>query len=219
MSELKFYEYSEVKNPNYLVIFLHGYGANGENLLDLAHEFKAVLPQAHFISPNAIEAWEGGFPHSYQWFSLSTGVERKALTEIAADIIEANKILQKFIDEQLKRFNLTKKNLFIVGFSQGAMMAIYQGLRASENIAGVISFSGRVILPEMVGEKIHSKPRVCLIHGKQDSVLPFSYFLEAEKILKEQQVPFESLAINGLDHSIDMNGIRFAQNFIKKIIT
>ncbi len=215
MTDLKFYEYSDVKNPKQLVIFLHGYGANGENLISLAREFKHVLPEAHFISPNAIEPWEGGFPHSYQWFSLSNGIERKNLSVVASDIKNANKILGNFIDVQLSRFNLVTKNLFIVGFSQGAMMSIYQGFIRPEKPAGIISFSGKIILPEMLGEKIISRPEICLIHGEEDSVLPFENFLEAKKFLEEEKISHESHAIPNLDHSIDLRGIRLATNFVK----
>ncbi len=218
MSELKFYEYSDAKNPKYLVIFLHGYGANGENLINLSYEFKHVLPEAHFISPNAIEPWEGGFPHAYQWFSLYGGVERKALSEISNNIKNANKILGKFIDDQLARFKLSPDKLFLVGFSQGAMMSIYQGLIKPEKPAGIISFSGKVILPEMLGEKIISKPEICLIHGEADSVLPFENFLEAKKMLESKKISHESHSFPHLDHSIDIHGVRVAQNFIKKII-
>ena len=218
MSELQFYEYSESKNPKYLVIFLHGYGANGENLIHLAYEFKHILPDAHFIAPNGIQPWEGGFPHAYQWFSLNGGLERKNLAAMAEDIKSANRIVEKFIDEQLVRFNLTAKNLFVVGFSQGAMMSIYQGLIKPEKPAGIVAFSGKLILPEMIGEKIISKPEICLIHGEADSVVPFENFLEAQKILEKVQIPFESHAVPHLDHSIDLHGIRAAMNFVKKLI-
>lgn len=218
MSELKFYEYSETKNPKYLVVFLHGYGANGENLINLAHEFKPILPDAHFISPNAIEPWEGGFPHSYQWFSLYNEANRKGLDEIASNIKNANKILKKFIDDQLLRFKISPENLLLVGFSQGAMMSMYQGLIMPEKPAGIISFSGKIILPEMLGEKTISKPKICLIHGEADSVLPFENFLEAKKILEMQKISHEAHSFRHLDHSIDIHGIRAAQNFIKKQI-
>ncbi len=218
MSELKIFEYSETKNPKDLVIFLHGYGSNGHNLIELAREFKDILPEAHFISPNAVEPWEGGFPDAYQWFSLYSGVERKALTSIADNIKTSNKILQNFINEQLKRFNLTPKNLLLAGFSQGAMMSMYQGLIMPEKPKGIISFSGRLILPEMVGEKSIQKPEVCLIHGRQDSVLPFENFIEAEKILKQEQIPFEAHAFENLDHTIDISAVKAARAFVKKIV-
>ncbi|MBU6140178.1 MAG: phospholipase [Proteobacteria bacterium] len=215
---IEFYEHSETKNPKYLVIFLHGYGANGENLINLWHEFNYALPDAHYISPNAIEPWEGGFPNSYQWFTLYKGVDRLGLVEAAHHIKNANKTLEKFIAEQLTRFNLGVEKLFLVGFSQGAMMAIYQGLIASQKPAGIISFSGRLILPEMVGEKIISKPEICLIHGEQDSVLPLENFIEAKKLLEIHKIEHESHQIPHLDHSIDIHGIRLAQQFVKKQI-
>jgi len=219
MSELKFYEYSDAKNPKYLVIFLHGYGANGENLINLSYEFKHVLPEAHFISPNAIEPWEGGFPDAYQWFSLYSGMDRKGINEIADNIRNANKILGNFIEAQLNRFKLTPKNLLLVGFSQGAMMSIYQGLIMPEKPAGIISFSGKVILPEALGESSVSKPEICLIHGEADSVLPFEHFLEAKKTLESQKISHEAHSFPHLDHSIDIHGVRVAQGFIRKIIS
>lgn len=219
MSELKYYEYSDTQNPKYLVILLHGYGANGENLLTISNELKSELPDAHYIAPNGVEPWEGGFPDSYQWFSLSNGFERRALEDMADNIKNANNILTHFIDAQLARFNLTDEKLIIIGFSQGAMIAKYQGFTRPRKPAGVIAFSGRLILPETLGEKTLSKPKICLIHGEDDSVVSFDNFLETKKTLESEEISHESHGIPGLDHSIDINGIRIAQNFIKKITT
>lgn len=218
MTQLKFVEHAAAQNPKYLVIFLHGYGANGENLLSLHHEFSHVLPDAHFISPNAPQAWEGGFPDAYQWFSLNSGFGSRAIAEMIPDIKNSNKILNDFINTQLERFSLTRENLFLVGFSQGAMMSMYQGFLSSEKFAGVISFSGKLVLPEFLGDKTNSKPEICLIHGEADSVVPFTNFLEAQKVLEQQQVSFESHSMPHLDHSIDIHGVKAAQNFIKKLI-
>ena len=212
------HEAGTTKTPKFLVILLHGYGANGENLIELANEFQPIIQDAYFIAPNAIEPWEGGFPNSYQWFSLYAGVERKALDILAPKIKNANQILLKFIENQLQRFNLSYENLILVGFSQGSMMAIYQGLIMPKKIAGIISFSGKVVEPVSVGDKIISKPNICLIHGTHDAVLPFANFDEAQKILKQHQVPFEAHAIANLDHTIDIRAVRIAQNFIKKIV-
>lgn len=212
------HEYGTTKSPKFLVILLHGYGANGENLIELANEFQPIIPDAHFIAPNAIEPWEGGFPNSYQWFSLYAGTERSALDSLAPKIKNANQILLKFIEKQLQRFNLSYENLILIGFSQGSMMSIYQGLIMPKKIAGIISFSGKVVEPNSVGDKIISKPNICLIHGTEDSVLPFSNFQEAQIILNQHGVPFESHAIEHLDHTIDIRAVRIAQNFIKKIV-
>ena len=212
------HEYGMTKSPKFLVILLHGYGANGENLIELANEFQPIIQDAYFIAPNAIEPWEGGFPNCYQWFSLYAGVERNALDILAPKIKNANQILLKFIEEQLARFNLSFENLILIGFSQGSMMSIYQGLIMPKKIAGIISFSGKVVEPLSVGDKIISKPDICLIHGTYDSVLPFANFHEAQKILNQYQIPFEAHAIENLDHTIDIRAVRIAQNFIKKIV-
>ena len=97
-------EYLQYRNPNsqnkasHLVIMLHGYGANGANLISLAHDFHQSLPDAHFISPNAIEPWEGGFPDCYQWFSLYDKMERRKFEDLAFAIKKANDILKNFIE-------------------------------------------------------------------------------------------------------------------------
>ena len=218
MSDLKFFEYSTTKNPKYLVVLLHGYGSNGDNLLGLSHEFSHILPNAHYVSPNAVFPWEGGFPDAYQWFSISNWNSHHNLRETAKEVKHANKMLNNFILQQLKRFNLQPTDLFLVGFSQGAMMSMYQGLALIDKPAGIISYSGKLILPEHLGDKIIAKPKICLVHGKQDSVLPFSNFLEAEKMLQENEIPFESHAVEHLDHTIDIHGVRAGVNFIKKII-
>ena len=179
------HEYGTTKSPKFLVILLHGYGANGENLIELANEFQPIIPDAYFIAPNAIEPWEGGFPNSYQWFSLYAGSQRSAIDSLAPKIKNANQILLKFIEKQLQRFDLSYENLILIGFSQGSMMSIYQGLIMPKKIAGIISFSGKVVEPTSVGDKIISKPNICLIHGTEDSVLPFSNFQEAQIILNQ----------------------------------
>lgn len=218
MSEIKFHEYCASDNPKYLVIFLHGYGANGANLLDLAGAFAKTLPDAHFISPNALEPWEGGFPDCYQWFSLSNGFERRALEEMAINIKNANNLLQHFIEAQLKRFGFSYDQLFLIGFSQGAMMANYQGLFSDKTPKGIISFSGKVILPEMLGEKSISKPKICLIHGRDDSVVPIENFEAGQEILSAEKIEHEAHSLDNLDHSIDLRGVEIAQNFIKKLL-
>lgn len=213
--ELEFFELTPFsKNPaKHLVVFLHGYGASGKDLIDLAREFHHQLPDAHFASPNAPFALENDVINGYQWFSLSDYDPRILYPQI----LKANEILDRFIVSQLHRFSLQYKDLILVGFSQGAMMAMYNSLRNQEKSAGVIAYSGKLILPDLLGEKVQSKPKICLVHGKEDQVLPFDNFLEAQKLLKEQQIPFESHALNGLGHGIDHHGIRIGKEFLKKL--
>jgi len=217
MWKQKVFENCHTKNPKYLVILLHGYGANGQNLIELAEFFNKSLPDACYLAPNAIENWEGGFPDCYQWFSLSNGFVRRSLIEMSAHIRDANKKLGDFIDKKLQELNLTRKNLIIVGFSQGAMMASYQALISKEEIAGVIGFSGKLIMPELTGDKTLSKPKICLIHGQDDMVVEFSNFIEAKETLQKEGFDFETHALDNLEHTIDVRGIEIATNFINKI--
>jgi phospholipase/carboxylesterase len=196
----------------------HGYGANGKNLLELACELQKAVPQALFISVNAVEPWEGGFPDCYQWFSLySQNLQKKELPEIATNIISANQKLAIFIKQQLNELQLGYQNLALLGFSQGAMMANYQAMTLPQKIAGVLSYSGKVILPTLLQQNIMHKPKVCLIHGTDDSVLPFDNFLEAKQIFDKLFIPHEDFALTNLDHSIDYRGLEIGKQFLQKI--
>ncbi len=215
MKELEFFEIEPLskEKPKKLMLFLHGYGASGEDLIDLAQEFKHSVPNAHFISPNAPFSLSHPSMSGYQWFSL----ENYDPKIIYPQILEANRILDIFIDSQLERFGLNHQDLIIVGFSQGAMMAMYNSLRRHKTNAGIIAYSGKLILPSWLGEGINSKPKICLIHGKNDEVLPFEDFLEAKKLLEQEQIPFEHHALEGLGHGIDHHGIRIGRDFLLNI--
>ena len=201
------------KNPDKLVIFLHGYGSNGKDLIGLATEFAKILPNAHFISPNAPFEFEGLIHDGYQWFSLANYDPKS----IYPQIIEANNILEQFINSQLKKFDLSHKNLILVGFSQGSMMSMYNSLRSKDKFGGILAYSGKLILPTLLGEIIGSKPQMCLVHGTHDSVVPHAHMIEAGDLLEKIEVPHEIHSVNGLDHGINSHGIRIGMSFLEKI--
>lgn len=218
LQEYQYFLNSDQPNfqPKKMVIMLHGYGSNAKNLLELA-QFLA-LPEVIFISVNATSNWEGGFVDSYQWFSLyHQNGQRKQLPEIASQIKEANLQLANFIAAKLKKWQLNYVDLVLLGFSQGAMMANYQGFTLPQQVAGVLSYSGKIILPTLLQQPILHKPKTCLIHGKQDSVLSFDNFLEAKEILTQLNVSYQDFAFDNLDHSIDKNGIAVGKNFLQAV--
>ncbi|MDA0902377.1 MAG: dienelactone hydrolase family protein [Proteobacteria bacterium] len=214
-NKLQFFEAgpSFGKAPQQLVIFLHGYGSNGRDLLSLTNEFCEVLPNAHFISPNAPFDFEAPIDYGFQWFSLLSS-DPKA---IFPQIIQANDILDEFIKSQLKRFSLQYKDLILVGFSQGSMMAMYNSLRSKEEIGGLVAYSGKLILPSDLSEEVNSKPKMCLIHGTDDQVVPFEHLQRAGSLLKDLKVKHETHSIKGLGHTIDMKGIDIAKKFLSKL--
>ena len=179
----------------------------------MARDFAKSIQEAHFVSPNAPFTVDNSFNDCYQWFSL----ENHNPTILFPQILQANYILDIFIQSQLTKFDLDYKDLVLIGFSQGAMMAMYNSLRNKQQNCGIISYSGRLILPTMLGEKIMSKPKICLIHGKKDQVLPFSNFLEAKSLMEEIKIPFLAYSLEGLGHSIDSRGIRIGKAFLLNI--
>ena len=197
------------QNIKKLVIFLNGYGSNGENLLALAPEISKTIPEAKFIAPDATYQCDMNPKDGYQWFTLAQTDPVKMFVEIA----ESNNILDNFIAEQLSKYSLTKKDLILIGFSQGAMMSMYNSLKAKTEPAGILALSGRLILPN----EINSKPRICLVHGTDDDVVGYHYLREAEEGLKKIGINYESHSLNNLGHSIDYRVVKIIQNYINTI--
>lgn len=214
MKELTSYQYPRnIENPDNIVIFLHGYGANGRDLLSLAPELSDVLPNTVFISPDAIFPFEGGIPGAYQWYSLMDRSDENIL--IGAR--HAAPIINGFIDTQLNKFKLTPDRLFIIGFSQGAMLSIYTAYRRNELIGGVISFSGFMVASDGIAHEIKSKPPILLTHGLEDNVVPSIATEFATGLLTELGVAVKSHFISHLGHGIDYKCIEYAKKFILSI--
>jgi len=191
-----------------LVIFLHGLGSNGDDLLSLAELMD--LPDTHFISPNAPFPFDMA-PFGYQWFSLTSMHPQKMLE----GAIIAAPILNHFIDHQRARFKLADADIALVGFSQGTMMSLYTSLRRPAPLAGVVGFSGALLGAELPAE-ITAKPPICLIHGAMDAVVPFAAMGMAEVALRAHGVALETHTRPTLGHGIDEQGIDLATTFLRK---
>jgi phospholipase/carboxylesterase len=200
------------KDPKQLIIFLHGLGSDGNDLISLAHDFSKFLPEALFLSPNAPFPCDMA-PYGFQWFSLQQRDENFILNGIK----QSAPILNNYIDEQLKLYNISLENLFLIGFSQGTMMSLYTALRRSEPIGGVIGFSGALIGASLIDEII-SRPKVLLIHGDKDEVVPYNALSYAKENLLKNNVPVEDLTCEGLGHSINSDGLNKALEFLMKNI-
>lgn len=197
--------------PKKLVVFLHGLGADGEDLISLGQIFGQVLPDAQFVSPNAPEPCDMA-PFGYQWFSL----QDRAYTAMLAGVEAAAPALNHFLDRQLEILGLNEEDMALIGFSQGTMMALYTALRRPQCCAAVVGYSGALIAPELLEAEILSRPPVCLIHGDADPVVMFDAMGAAETGLTTAGVSVESHARAGLGHGIDPEGITLAGEFLKK---
>ena len=192
-----------------LVIFCHGYGADGNDLIGLANYFQQILPDAYFISPNAPESCPMN-PMGYQWFDFTSNDPDL----IWKKVNDAGEILNNFIDNKLNELNLSDKDLSLVGFSQGTMMSLHVGLRRSAAMSSIVGFSGRLIREDTLSDDMKSKPPIYLIHGDQDPMVPYSDTINAAKILKDLDVDVQSHISPNTPHSIAQDGLKIAINFL-----
>ncbi len=214
-SELKSYVIEPASGlpPKQIVIFLHGLGANGMDLLGLGKEWANDIPDAVFVSPDAPFPCDMA-PVGYQWFSLQEWTEEAIL----AGIKQAAPILNEFIDDQLEIYNLSDENLALVGFSQGTMMSLYTAPRREKPCAGVLGYSGALIAGKELetSENIVRMP-VHLLHGDADPIVPVQEYHKAKSELEKANFIVTGEIFSGLQHGINEQGIISGANFLKEI--
>lgn len=197
-----------------LVVFLHGLGADGRDLIDIGREWQSWLPDAAFAAPHAPDPYEGA-PVGRQWFPLTF----RDPGESWRGVNQAAPALDAFLDHELGRHRLPASNLALVGFSQGTMMALHVGLRRETAPAAIVGYSGLVVLepgkgPESLAAAVRSKPPVLLVHGDRDEVVPAEMLLFSKEVLAAAGIPCQWHLSRGLSHGIDEEGLRHGGLFL-----
>jgi phospholipase/carboxylesterase len=195
-----------------LVIFLHGYGADGADLLGLADPLSEHLPDTVFVAPNAPEQCTGN-PMGFQWFPIPW-IDGSSEEESERGMMQAVEDLNAYIDATMEEEGVSEAETILVGFSQGTMMALHIAPRRADQFAGVVAFSGRLLRPELLADEAKSKPPVVLIHGDQDDVVPPISMPEAGDALQEAGFPVFGHVMKGTGHGIAPDGLGVALSFI-----
>lgn len=199
-----------------LVVILHGFGANGDDLIEIGRQWQPHLPDAYFVSPHAHEPCPGA-PGGRQWFALTDRNPHERITGADA----ARSVLDAFIDAELASQQLTDAQLAVVGFSQGAMLSLHAGLRRAQAPAGILAYSGMLVGPEQLHEAkardaTGAPPPILLVHGARDEVVPVQSLFAAGNQLADAGIPAQWHLAMQLGHGIDPEGIRQGACFLAR---
>jgi phospholipase/carboxylesterase len=197
-----------------LVVFVHGYGANGADLIELATPLAPHLPGTVFLAPDAPERCAAS-PFGLQWFPipwLDGSSEAAAAAGLAASAADLN----AFLDATLSAEGIPPERTILFGFSQGTMLSLHVAPRRPEPVAGIVGFSGRLIAPERLAAEAVSRPPVLLIHGDADELVTPSSLPEAGNALQAAGFEVYAHVMRGTGHGIAPDGLSVALAFMRE---
>jgi phospholipase/carboxylesterase len=197
-----------------LVVFLHGYGADGNDLIELGKQWQQLLPDAAFVSPHAPDpcAMSGT---GRQWFPLTM----RDPDERWRGVTQARPSLDEYLDDQLQIAGLDESRLALVGFSQGTMMTLHVGLRRARAPAAIVGFSGVLVGADHLDEakaqtRMGEPPPVLLVHGSEDEVIPVDALFVSANQLAAANIPCQWHLSIGVGHGIDGGALKHGGLFL-----
>lgn len=210
MQEFSFQTGADIQR---IILFLHGYGADGEDLLGVGKHWQDSLPHTLFIAPNA------PYPHPYvpngfMWFDFKD-VNNISSEDIKDGLNKIRPILQDYLRTLSKAYGVPLSRITLVGFSQGAMIAL-DLLDCEPEIKAVIDYAGVYYPMSDLIENAGSK-RALLVHGTDDTVVSYHHMPEAEKALTKLGIQITTITCAELGHSINAEGIAAGEKFLKEV--
>lgn len=196
------------------VVFLHGYGANGADLLGLADPLGEHLPDTLFVAPDAPESIPG-MPFGLQWFPIPW-IDGSSEEEAHRGLMAASEDLNAFLDALMVDEDLLPEQVVLFGFSQGTMISLHVAPRREDPVAGIVAFSGRLLSPELLQDDTVSRPPILLLHGDADDVVPVQSLPEAAEAL--QGAGWQDVyahIMKGTAHGIAPDGLSVALAFMR----
>jgi len=195
-----------------LVVFLHGYGSSGDDLIGLAEFWEHFLPSTIFISPNGPEKCDT-YPIGYQWY----GIPDFTPANMRLGLDRIRPVLTEYLKSLLIQYKLSPQDLALIGFSQGGIVAL-EMLFSLPNINSIISYSG-AFFPPTEKPTVQTSTNVMLVHGNMDTVVPYSAFFQAEQDLKSLGINVTSHTCPNIGHTIDTDGIHTGGHFLKQTLS
>ena len=191
-----------------VVVFVHGYGADGADLIGLAEPLAPHMPDTVFVAPDAPDR-SAMNPMGFQWFPIPW-LDGSTEAAAAEGLRRSARLLDDFIDRVLADEGLTPDRLVLFGFSQGTMMSLHVAPRRAEQVAGIVGFSGRLVAPERLASEMMSTPPVLLVHGDADDVVPFQEMQNAGTALQDAGFEVFGHVMRGTGHGIAPDGLSVA---------
>lgn len=195
--------------PKQLMVILHGYGADGQDLISLGYQWRELWPDMLFVAPNAPDVCEQN-PSGYQWFPLRVDRIAGRIEGVAT----ARPVIVNFLIDLWAQTGIAPANTVLAGFSQGAMMALHVGTSLDQQLAAIVAFSGALVPAEEFGSERFAKPPVVLVHGDQDGVVDPQLSKQAADLLAANQFDVSLHFSRGLGHGIAPDGLAFATSFL-----
>ena len=199
------------QKPKNAVILCHGYGGDGNDISILANYWKNYLPDTIFLCPDAPEKCAVSSV-GYQWFDLMDQSKQQILTKS----LVAEMKLNQLIDEVKAQNKLQANKIILGGFSLGCMISLQTGIKRKDKINSIIGYSGKIIDTEHLSKNIVSRPKVILMHGDKDEIVPINFFLEAKEFFIRNNYPVELKSFKNCEHRIPQEGSSLGLEFIKK---
>ncbi|WP_193334447.1 alpha/beta hydrolase [Devosia beringensis] len=200
--------------PKQAVVLLHGYGSDGNDLIGLVPYWRDTLPDALFVAPNGPAPCDG-FGEGYQWFEVDFAGDRLASRQTG--VLQARPILEQFFNDMWAQTGILPQDTLLVGFSQGAMMALHVGLALPQSLMGIVAFAGALLPPEGFGTASAGKPPICLVHGDADTVVDPERSADAAQALEAAGYDVAYHVSPGAGHTIAPDGLEFASTFIARV--
>lgn len=195
--------------PRQLMVLLHGYGADGQDLISLGYQWRDLWPDMMFVAPNAPDPCEAS-SSGYQWFPLKTDRIAGRIEGVG----NARPVIVNFLIDLWAQTGISPADTVLVGFSQGAMMALHVGTSLDQHLAGIVAFSGAFVPPDGFGSGKFARSPVALIHGDSDGVVDPNLSRQAATALSADGFDVTLHISPGVAHGIAPDGLDFATSFL-----